>query len=295
MLSTQLGRIRAGRTVLVGLVAVFMSLSIAASAMATPKGGFAVFADCPLKNASVNYCVYSHTTGGEVLIGTTSVPIEEKTPLTLQGGIIENEETEAETFVEAADGNTLSKTPLTVPGGLLGITPPESFPSWLKAIVKWFVETTTGVTATTELVNTPSISRGNLINEEGTAVTLPVRVHLNNALLGSSCYIGSKSNPVTIHLTTGTTSPPKGTEAIKGSVGELKFSEENEIITLTNNKLVDNTFSVPTAEGCGGILSFLIDPVIDLKLGLASPAGKNKAILNGVVETTSAAAVKAHE
>src|ERR1700722_13690309 len=287
MLSTQLGRNRAGRTVLVGLVGAFMSLAVASSAMATPKGDFAVFADCPIKNVSVNYCVYSHTTSGEVIVGTagTKVPIE--SPLTLQGGIIENEETEAETFVEATDGNTLSKTAETVPGGLLGFTPPESFPTWLKNIVKWFVETTSKVTATTELVGTPTLSRANLINEEGTAVTLPVRVHLNNSLLGSACYIGSKSSPITIHLTTGTTSPPKGFTPMTGSAGELHFADENEIVELLNNKLVDNTFSAPTAEGCGGILAFLIDPVIDLKLGLSSPAGNNKATLIGTVKTTS--------
>ena len=48
------------------------------------------------------------------------MPIEKT--ITLQGGF--EEEVAAEfrmPFVEAEDGNTLSKTPQTVPGGLLGI------------------------------------------------------------------------------------------------------------------------------------------------------------------------------
>jgi len=36
---------------------------------------------------------------------------------TLQGGAIENEETGAEAFVGALNGETLSKTPQNVPGG----------------------------------------------------------------------------------------------------------------------------------------------------------------------------------
>ncbi len=41
--------------------------------------------------------------------------------ITLQGGYTFNEETEAETFLGALNGETLSKTPQKVPGGLLGL------------------------------------------------------------------------------------------------------------------------------------------------------------------------------
>jgi hypothetical protein len=48
---------------------------------------------------------------------------------------------------------------------------------------------------------------------------------------------------------------------------------------------VDNSFSVPTAHGCGGpLLASAIDPIINLKLGLPSAAGKNTAIPSGHVE-----------
>jgi hypothetical protein len=39
----------------------------------------------------------------------------------------------------------------------------------------------------------------------------------------------------------------------------------------------------------------VLDPVIDLKLGLPSPAGKNKAILDGTLEQASAGAVEESE
>jgi hypothetical protein len=84
-----------------------------------PTGDFAVFAQCPVKAEDVNGCIYSPTESGEVKIGREEVPINKT--ITLQGGTIENEETGAEAFVGALNGETLSKTPQNVPGGLLGL------------------------------------------------------------------------------------------------------------------------------------------------------------------------------
>ena len=156
----------------------------------------------------------------------------------------------------------------------------------------------TGVTATTELAAPASsiqISTGNLLSEEGTALLLPVKVHLENPLLGSSCYIGSNSKPVNLPLTTGTTSPPAPNKPISGSKGELSFNEGFTLVTAKNNSLVNNSFAAPEAEGCGGIFSFLIDPIVDSKLGLPAKAGLNTAILKGTLKNAVAAAVKASE
>src|ERR1700729_670639 len=89
-------------------------LSAASPALAAPKGEYAVFYDCPLSNAAVTGCIVGRTEHGEFVIGTkkTKVPIEKT--ITLQGGF--EEEVPAEfrmPFVEAEDGNTLSKTPQT--------------------------------------------------------------------------------------------------------------------------------------------------------------------------------------
>jgi hypothetical protein len=47
---------------------------------------------------------------------------------------------------------------------------------------------------------------------------------------------------------------------------------------------VNNEFAAPEASGCGGIFSFLIDPIIDSKIGLPSPDGYNTAIQNNTIK-----------
>jgi len=274
---------------LVLMSASILVLAVVAPAMASPKE-FAVFAQCPTKNPSVALCFFVQSTGQEFIIGNKTVPVNKT--ITLQGGSIVNEETGAETFVAAANGESLSKTPLTVPGGLFGIKAPTW---WPKGLQEWFNkqinEGLTGVTATAELVGNPGISRANLLAAEGVALSLPVRLHLNNAILGSSCFLGSKSHPVTFELTTGTTNPPKPNKPITGTVGELSFNEAFTKVTIVGNKVVDNAFSAPGTEGCGGIFSFFINPLVEKILGVPAAAGHNTAILTGSLENATAAAV----
>jgi hypothetical protein len=283
------------RSVLVGAAALMVAVVCAAPALAkSPTGEFAVFKQCPVGNPSVALCFYAVSSGGEFHVGTTTVPINK--PITLQGGSIVNEETGAETFVAAANGESLSKTALNVPGGLLGIMAPSGWPTWLQNIFNEFINNgITGVTATTELVGNPGISRSNLLSAEGTALELPVRVKLGNTFLGESCFIGSAAHPIIQHLTTGTTSPPAPNTPISGTVGELSFNEAFTKVTIKNNSLVDNAYAAPSAEGCGGIFSFLIDPAINAKLGLPAAAGHNTTRLNGTLENATAAAVKESE
>src|SRR6202040_3165161 len=109
------------------------------------------------------------------------------------------------------------KTPQTVPGGLLKIVAPTFFPEILQIIFNEFINKgITGVTSTTELVGEVTLNVGNEISASGTALTLPVRVHLENSFLGNNCFIGSKAHPVLVELTSGTTSPPLPNEPITG-------------------------------------------------------------------------------
>jgi hypothetical protein len=295
-------------TLIVMMSTLLTSLGVASPASATPKGIFSVFSDCPLSTPGLGLCQFGQTTGGELAIGTTKVPINQT--ITLQGGAIAfNPEHPREYFLlPAADGNSLSKTELNVPGGLLDfvnceeITGEGIFEKVERGSCKAIFENkTTGVTATTELVaNTKNPAILNLValsREEGTAITLPVRVHLKNPLLGSGCYIGSESSPIQLHLTTGATAPKPPNESIKGALGEPETLEEKEqeMLRLSKNSLVDNAFAVPVAEGCGGFFSFLIDPLVDAKLKLPSEDGNNTAILNGTLNTATAEAVKASE
>jgi hypothetical protein len=280
------------------LAVLVVPLAIAGTAAAKePTGVFAVFKQCPRFTKGVNYCVHAKIEGGEVKIGKTVVPINEnkKSEIILQGGYERNEKVfpPVEHFFGALNGETLSKTPQNVPGGLTGLVnctliKGEELLEFLarEACKLVFENKTTGVAAVTELAKPASdigINSDNLVNEEGVALSLPAKIKLENTFLGSECYIGSESEPVTLNLTTGETSPPKGVEPIFGHVGRVNSLEFEKFpyLELTGVKLVENAFSVPKASGCGGIFSFLIDPIIDEKLGLPSAAGNNTAIQNG--------------
>jgi hypothetical protein len=291
-----------GRTLIVAtalIAPVIAGLGAASPALAKePTGAFTVFKECPRTMAGVRFCLYAQIEGGEVKIGKTVVPINEdkKHTIVLQGGYSRNTETGEESFYGALNGETLSKTPQNVPGGLLNIIncteiKGEGLLKPLAELAKAgcklvFENKTTGVAAVTELAKPASsigISTDNLLNEEGTALSLPTRVKLENTFLGSECYIGSSTNPVTLNLTTGTTSPPAPNKPISGKLGEVSFLESEGLgyTQVTNTTLVDNSFAAPKASGCGGIFSILIDPLVDSKLGLESKAGNNTAIQNG--------------
>lgn len=64
---------------------------------------------------------------------------------------------------------------------------------------------------------------------------------------------------------------------------------------MKNNRLVDNSFATPGANGCGGLFSFLIDPFVNSIVGIPSASGNNAAILEGTQYLGFAPAVKASE
>lgn len=286
---------------LVLLGACFVCTSGAYAATHHPTGEYAPFADCPLSNSTTQLCILAKTEGGEFVISKETVPITNV--ITLQGGvhIVESESgEETYDFIGAEDGNTLSKTAQKVPGGLTGLVKCNEISNFFERVAceVVFENGTTGVTATTELAAPASsigINLEQLIEEKGTALTLPVKVHLENPFLGSGCYVGSNSHPIVIELTTGTTSPPPPNSPITGTAGTLEFNKAFTIVTAKGNELVNNSFSAPAAEGCGGIFSFLIDPIIDSRLGLPSAAGHNTAILKGTLKEANSEAVKDSE
>lgn len=256
----------------------------AASASAAPTGAYAKFAKCPLSTAGVDSCVYAETSSGSFKMGAKTVPIVNKQ--ILQGGLkSEGNFFRAMPLVAASDGNTLSKTPQPVPGGLLGVTAPTWWPGFLQDLFNETINNGfTGVTATVELAGPASSVILNPLataGGAGTGLQLPVKVKLSNPFLGSNCYIGSSSSPINLKLTTGTTAPPPPNTPIKGDPGHLEGIEGGTIIALEDNKLVDNSFSAPGANGCGGLFSFLIDPFVNSIVGVPSPAGTNTAILEG--------------
>ncbi len=263
------------------LTAILSTLAVllvpTAALAGKPKGEYAVFNACPLATTGVTQCVYAQFTSGELALGKLKVPIAHT--ITLQGGLIVTET--SETFVNPTEGQTLSPTAQEVPGGLLGLPGHGS--------------ESTAFSIAMELTGSVSLSQGNLAGEPGTALKLPVRVHLKNIFLGETCYVGSATAPVVLNLTTGVTSPPKPNLPIHGAKGEFESKEGGNLLIYKNDSLVDNAFSSPAPKGCGGIQESLIVPALNSKYGWPSAAGNNTAILKGTSKFASAAAVKASE
>jgi len=161
-----------------------------------------------------------HRLRGRPLANSSSAarrwPVEPKT-ITLQGGVAGGVNEVGSALVPAADGNTLSKTPLTIPGGLIGIE----------------LDGITEVTATAELAGPVILDLPNL-GTNNPALTMPLKVKLDNPLLLNSCYVGSDTEPVTLlQLTTGTSG------SITGSKGTVHVLDHNKIIEVAGSSLVD--------------------------------------------------------
>lgn len=290
----------------VALMSPLVGLGIASPAVAKePTGDFAIFKQCPRFATEVNLCLYSQITGGEMTLDKLTVPIMDT--VTFQGGLIEEVKPPfAVTFVAALDGETLSQTPEEVPGGLSSLIDCNEIKgrrflrrAWRRACKAVFENSRfTAVSATTELARPASeiyINKRNELAEEGIALTMPVRVHLENPLLGRRCYIGSSTDPIVFNLTVGTTSPPPPNEPITGKFGSINAKDEFEFIEVTGHTQVDNTFSAPEATGCGGPFSVLVDSLIDKKIGLPSPAGYNTVIHSGTADEATTVGVIASE
>lgn len=275
------------------------------AAAITLPGPYKVFEHCPYTNPNVGdygNCLYNQTTSGAFTIGSTTLPID--SPIVLQGGLTYLNGSQ---LYDAVGAPTLSSSPGHVPGGLLGITnplPDWPFPLW---VAFWnIVNSVNDVTATMELVApVQTVFIYALFppddGSDPTAATLPLRVRLSNPFLGNTCYIGSAQNPILVNLRTSTTNPPPPNQPISGDPGVYSETVTDEVngysyISVDDSTLVDNSFAVPAAKGCGNValglpivtqlLDALVSGAVNLKVGLPSAAGKNTAILNGSSKIT---------
>jgi hypothetical protein len=284
---------------LLGL-ALFIAMTLLAlpgRATAELTGQYAKFSNCPFTNPEALKCVYSKTEGGEVVLGSKKVSIIN--PVVLQGAYTEGDVNGVSKFIAATDGVTLSKASQPVSGGLAGIvSPPDSAPLVKTIVAALFNNGLTGVSATLELARPASeilVNENNLGGEIDTALKLPVKVHLENPFLGESCYLGSARAPIFWNLTSGTTEPPAPGKPISGTAGSIEAIDGGRIFATKGTKLVGNSWAAPTANGCGGALSFLINPIVDSALRLPLPGGRNAAILVNAVHLVPATTVKEEE
>lgn len=244
----------------VGLIA--MALVAPASQAKEPAPGYSQFAGCPSpeEDPFVVQCVRSTITGGHFQMGSKDVPITN--PMTLSGGF------HKDGIINANAKGGLSPVKQKVPGGVVGLT-------GLTWLLEFFGSEALTLYATTELAGGPFVKGGIL--------TLPVKVHLSNSLLGNNCYVGSVSNPITLNLTTGTTSPPAPNEPISGKPPVNKLDPVTKILHQTEGVYVDNSFSAPGASGCVLTIGFIpisINGLVNSQSGLPAAAGTNETIQN---------------
>jgi hypothetical protein len=262
---------RGMRSALAVLAALCLALAATASASAEKdpnsklnKAEFAKFVNCPIHEGAKG-CLYGETLEGEFKLGSKATPIVN--PTYLQGGLAYIGTETLPMIPPRFGAEELSKVSQPLPGGLTGLTEIIGGP----------------VNATAELAGTPIVTAVFLGFGHDTAVELPIKVHLENELLGPNCYIGSDAEPVMLKLTDGTTKPPEGVEPMSGKIGINEGRDKGRLIAFINNTLVDNTFAVPAAKNCG--TSALVEPVItaavNVGAGLPAAPGVSHAILTG--------------
>ncbi len=196
-------------------------------------------------------CTPANSTHGSITIGTT---ITTTGNTNLQAGLVVDESTFVFSVVPPPDG----------------------------ALVSDPVQVTVGaftVTATVEPAGVPS--NFNLIAGLSTGVpiiTLPIKIHLENPLLGPSCYLGSDQDPILLN--------PANTDLSNSAATFENFDPDGtpdpngplQRIVITGAVQGDDSFAVPGAQGCGSNGS--LDSLVNSLAGLPSPAGSNHLVLD---------------
>ena len=277
-------------------LAATMSFALATVALAGVTGDPSEFSLCPTSftppaGASFLECSHSETTGGEIAIGNSIVPINNN-PDTVDFGSYGPTRSgffsKPEVIVTPTNGKMFGGPAQVVPGGLLGLTgilAPLSKPLDPVNQVTSSIELAGPVTSATVIDPTATkvffCATGALnacfgAPSPSIALKVPIKVHLHNALLGPNCYIGSNANPIILNLQETPTSHP-----IAGVAGSATI--------VSGVEVADDTFAVPGATGCG--LLGTLDLALNLKVGLPSPSGKNAALIDEDAEIEAAAFV----
>jgi len=245
-----------------------------AAATTTPAAGYEQFAGCPHpgENPLIVTCYRRTVSSGTFQMGNLELNL---LPTTLSGGM-----TASGAFSASPKGG-LQQVKLTVPGGVVGLT---GF-TWL---LEFFSAEALAAKAVFELTAVPS-------DPLADPLTMPVRIHLINPVLGNNCYLGTAKKPILLNLTTGTTSPPAPNSPLTGSPGTPSTTLPAEINDLSGAQHVDNSFVDQGANGCVltlfGFPPVSINEVINEQQELPSAAGTNTTIQSFSSEDAAAATV----
>jgi hypothetical protein len=245
----------------VGVVApalTALGLMVPAAQAETPAPGYEQFKGCPTidEDSAVSSCIRSVVDSGYFKVGSGEVPISK--PIEVRGGVTE----ELEDFQYNSEGG-LPPVTEQVPGGLVGLTGLD----WLTELLN--VEQLK-LYAVTELAGQAELH--SIFN-----ITLPIKVHLINSVLGNTCDIGSTKSPIVLNLTTGTSGK------LTGKTPHFEFDFEKEILHVKGGTYVDNEFTAPGAEGCAlnlGPIPLDVDSALNLTSGLPAASGTNETVQN---------------
>ena len=261
--------------------------SITASGGYPPPGGiYTGFTNCPVKNSLMHEsdvfsaCVLGNATSGTITLGTISTAVTES--VNVQFG-----------FYESSSQPYYADV-LPPPAGFSAqlVTKPDLIPESLTTALGC----ATATNATVLKICQTAQSRGGVYNQvyalaesDGSITnfnlltwTQPVMFHLVNPLLGSTCSIGTLSDPIVLNVSLSV-----------GSGGGLTITNDPNpalhpdtgVLTITGATAGDNTFSAPAVTGCGpgGVGNIAVNQALDASSGLPAASG-NSLTLNGTFE-----------
>jgi hypothetical protein len=216
-------------------------------------------------------CIAANSPSGSIKLGNSTQTTGE-TNLQL-GATINN--AGAFSLITPA-GGALVAEPVNVEGGLLGLMCPSDIPL-VSAICAGLVGSPlNAVTATVEPAGEASNFNPDAAFNIGVPiVSVPVKVHLENPILGPNCYIGSNSNPIVLRPSNTTLD---GASVAPGDLDGTPNPDGRIVRITTEGTQGDDTFAVPGATGCG--LLGVLNTAVNQQQGLPSPSGNNNLVLN---------------
>jgi hypothetical protein len=270
------------RIAILGALAVAgLAIPAGPASAQTLNGIWGPFTRCPVDSATMlatdgvsadPACIANGSASGSIKLGNST---QTTGATNLQLGAAIDDATGEFDLVSPAGGALLAE-PVNVQGGLLGLMCPSDIPL-VTAICDGLVGSpANAVTATVEPAGPASdFDSGAALSQGIPIVTIPVKVHLENPILGPSCYIGSDSNPIVLRPRN-TTQP-----SLAATIGDLDGTPNpaGRLVNITGTSTQgDDTFAVPGATGCG--LLGVLNTAVNQQQGLPSPAGNNNLVLN---------------
>ena len=253
-----------------------------------PKGLYAPFTNCPLKNplmhesTAFTACTGADATSGSIKIGNITTPVVQ--PVSVQFGFWTPPN--ATYFADVVP-------PLSGSSSLL-VTKPDLIPQSLTTALGC-----PSSNATVENLCQEAQARGGQYNtvyalaEEVGPITnftlfswtQTVKFQLINPLLGNNCTIGTDGDPVVLNpqLTI-------NSATIKNDP-HPKIHPDTAVIE-SNSTASDTTFAAPAVTGCGpgGVANIAVDEAIDASAGLPAASGANGLTLTGAFDIVATSA-----